>query len=154
MERSGNISVSTNDTGGNGTPVPSAVVYVGEIPSMTVVRIDSKGIGSASLTPGRQKAQISAEGYVQQTLEITVPVSEVRVPLAKGGVLRVESKQLRWLHLTVRGTSKTVWYGMTGRDDVVPPGDYVLEVLTRDQRLEKSVPVTIRAGERLIVPLD
>ena len=78
---------------------------------------------------------------------MTSPVSWVRV-------IRVESKQLRWLHLTVRGTSNTVWYGITGRDDVVPPGDYALEVLTREQRLEKSVPVTIRAGERLTVPLD
>ena len=95
-----------------------------------------------------------AKGYLQQALEITVPVSEIRVPLVKGGILRVESKQPRWLRLTIRGTSNTVWYGMTGGDDVVPPGDYALEVLTREQRLEKSVPVTIRAGERLTVPLD
>jgi hypothetical protein len=153
MERGSDVRFVIVDSV-DGTPVPSASVNIGEMPSMTSVRLDSNGIGSAALTPGRQKVRIWANGYIQQTLEITVPVSEVRVPLVKGGVLHVESKQVRWLRLTVRGTSNTVWYGMTGVDDVVPPGDYALEVLTREQRLEKSVSVTIRAGEQLTVPLD
>jgi large repetitive protein len=120
---------------------------------------DEEGI-RFHLHPGQYTLTASAPGYVtQQKVPFTVPGAEIRVPMQRGGSIAFQTTEPRRVRLMAPGTTKPAWSGtaqtnMPGYSQSLAPGSYVLEVLGKDNSVEKSIPVTIIAGQTVTVPLD
>jgi hypothetical protein len=158
-----------------GTPVTIRVVdaATGGVPSNANASVmDAKGgfVGGGMqrdeegvrvyLQPGRYTVTGFAPGYVPgQKVEFTAPVSEVRVALHRAGRVVFRAAEAHRVRIVTPGAAKPVWNGNVGPGgtpaaEFVPPGTYVLEILTNAGAVDKSLPVTVIAGQTTTVQLD
>jgi 5-hydroxyisourate hydrolase-like protein (transthyretin family) len=127
---------------------------------------DPDGTVTLPIAAGSYRVSASAEGYGSHTVKVTVPSSEVRVPLSRGGNLSIRSAH------EVHGTARLIqpdgeeyvrcWCNgiavikletQTAFVDRISPGSYVLEVTLRDSK-PKQFPVSVIEGQTTIVPID
>lgn len=127
---------------------------------------DPDGTVTLPVAEGSYRFSASAEGYGSHTVKASVPSSEVRVPLPRGGNLSLRSSR------DVRGTARLIqpdgeeyvrcWCsgiaaikleGPITFVDRISPGSYVLEVTLRDGK-PKQFSVSVIEGQTTIVPID
>jgi hypothetical protein len=127
---------------------------------------DPDGTVTLPIAPGPYQISASAEGYGSETVKAEVPSGEIRVPLPRGGNLKLHSES------DARGTARLIqpngdeyvrcWCsgiaeikieGPSTLVDRISPGSYVLQVSRSDGKT-KRIPVSIIEGQTVIVSID
>jgi len=120
---------------------------------------DEEGI-KFYLEPGQYTLNAQAQGYVpQRKVAFSVPTGDVRVVLQRAGAIVFITSQVRRVRLVPAGGGAPAFIGSAAPNQMfgpqnIAPGSYVLEILGKGDAVEKSIPVTVIAGETVTVPLD
>jgi hypothetical protein len=108
------------------------------------------------LKPGTYSAAAYAQGYLARTMTFTAPPSDVTIALQQGGSLVIHARSAQMLRLD-QPTGVTqrllgpVHEGTNGPYIDLPAGSYLLSTIGTDQRVARSVPVAIVAGQTITV---
>ena len=127
---------------------------------------DPDGTVTLPILPGHYSISASAEGFGSHTVKADVPSGEIRVPLPRGGNLRLRSDNEvhgmarliqpngeEYVRCWCSGIAEIKIDGPSTLVDRISPGPYTLEVARSDGKT-KRIPVSIIEGQTTVVTID
>ncbi len=112
------------------------------------------------LRPGQYSLTVFSPGYVPQSrVPFSVPTPDLRVSLERAGSVAFRTNaphRVKMMSADMQRNAFTgnVTPGQTPALETLAPGVYVVQILDGDGKVERSIPVTVVAGQTVTVPLD
>jgi hypothetical protein len=127
---------------------------------------DAQGKVALPLVPGEYQISASADGYGSETVTVSIPASELRIPLPRGGSLALHAAKncdvgARLLQPNGEPYVRCWCNGITSINvdcpdsfvDHISPGSYTLEITYMNGKT-KRFPVTLIEGETVSLSID
>jgi len=118
------------------------------------------------LLPGEYQISGSADGYGSETVKVSIPASDLRIPLPRGGNLAIhatkacdasarllQSNGEPYVRCWCNGIASIRIDCLDSFVDHISPGSYTLELTYEDGR-KKQFPVNVMEGETVTVSID